>query len=245
MSPKLRSLPSANRRKPTGPLAMIVLVVGVLMMGGLLTQSAEASSIASPPPIPIPLPLPFPLPPPIPRWPPPPPFLIEITIHPILCTCWGCLVLIDPVGVTEFQLDVQFNPAAVTFAGLTYASPYAESAPPDLSNLANGQVNDISGRAVGLPPAGNAYLFGLTFLGIPGALNQDRWFTVSASANDFVTLRDPTTGQSTTVAGTGILGASAACPEPTAWALLGSGLAGLGIARKRRRFAPKEVQGVA
>jgi autotransporter-associated beta strand protein len=109
----------------------------------------------------------------------------------------------DPLATQAFQLDFTFDPARAQLVetagtgGIIYKFPFNQTTPPDISQLGNGRILDIAGSAgavQGTP--GDSDIFELVFLDLqPGLPITSVAFTVSASANDFVTAVDPATNQ--------------------------------------------------
>lgn len=140
--------------------------------------------------------------------------------------------IIDPVNVKSFQFDFNFNPAEEEFLSLEYIAPYIELQPPDLSNIVSGKILDIAGTTSTIP-SGNANLVELTFLPL---VPNPTLPTVSLSSNDFITVLDTNTGQTTTLTSLDI--PNEPCkpvPEPTSTlSLLALGTLGAGATRKRK-----------
>jgi hypothetical protein len=140
--------------------------------------------------------------------------------------------LIDPVNVKSFQFDFNFNPAEEEFLSLEYIAPYIELQPPDLSNIVSGKILDIAGTTSTIP-SGNANLVELTFLPL---VSNPTLPTVSLSSNDFITVFDTNTGQTTTLTSLDIPNESCKrVPEPTSTlSLLAIGTLGAASTLKSR-----------
>jgi hypothetical protein len=140
---------------------------------------------------------------------------------------------IDPQYFYDFQLDFQFDPAALQFAQLDYAPAYPATSPPSFALVNAGLIQDIGGQsAVFPPPAGDQDLFYLEF----DELQPQAATTVSvlASANDFIRLYDTTSAQLVTVPAGSIEPASVTTPEPGGALMLAAGAAALAGFRRRR-----------
>jgi len=133
------------------------------------------------------------------------------------------------------------------FEGLTYVSPYEETAPPDLSQLSSGLILHISAASsVSPPPPGEVDTFDLLFRDLDPTNTTPTIVTFFAADGDFITVFDPDTGNTANVGPADILSAGgdaayANCPEPSALALAGiggaCGILGLGWRRWRERRA--------
>lgn len=175
-----------------------------------------------------------------------------VTIFPPFLTCEagydsrsGWYYKVDPLFVDSFQLDVQFDPARASFAGITYISPFVEVTPPDLSELSLGFIRRITGQASGSVPSGDVDVFALNFTDLHPELNPAAAvFTVFGGPDSFIRLLDTDTGGFVTITNGDCGSCSDHVPEPATGFLLASGLGGLLISgfgglrasRRRSRF---------
>ncbi len=116
---------------------------------------------------------------------------------------------IDPRNLESFQLDIQFDPARVSFLGLEYVDPYIQTpfTSPDLSMLGSGLLQDVAGTSsIYPPPPCDVYVFIVEFDDLnPSLPPEDVPFTVFAGPNDFLVGVDVDTGIRTTYTSTDIL----------------------------------------
>ena len=149
---------------------------------------------------------------------------------------WGWCIgfYVDPINTKEFQLDVAFDTTRASYIGIEYVSPYIQTAPPDLSRLGDGLLQDVAGySSISPPPPGNVDVFMVIFQDLQPSQPIPQ-FTVFASSNDFVIGYDTDTGGQTIFGPSNIIPATC-IPVPSAVLLLGSGLAGLAGFNMRKR----------
>ncbi|MBL9128510.1 MAG: hypothetical protein JNL97_12725 [Verrucomicrobiales bacterium] len=150
---------------------------------------------------------------------------------------WDIRVYVDPYAIESFQLDAAFDASKGAFLGTTFVPPYAESSPPDLTDLPSGFVRDIAGVSTVDPaPLGPVDLFYMNFripmTGVPPGCFAVIFF---ASSNDFIVSQDTTTGVLTTHGPASIRSWTAFISVPDTSHLLveASGLLGILAARHR------------
>jgi PEP-CTERM motif len=137
---------------------------------------------------------------------------------------WLCYI--DPLNVEAFQLDFQFDPSQFSYTGITYVSPYAQTAPPDLSQLSSGLIQNIAGASsISPPPPGDVNIFAVE-LSSTTLSTAPPVFTAFASGTNFITSFDTSTGLTTTIGASQIMGCSSV-PEPSSLTLLSLGALGL------------------
>jgi len=139
---------------------------------------------------------------------------------------WHCRV--DPLNVDAFQLDFQFDASGFEFVGLNFIDPYVQTAPPDLSLIGSGLIQDIAGESsISPPPPGDVDIYEVVLRNRPGSSGPPV-FTAFASGNDFIRSFDTDTGQSFTIGPDRIVAATCV-PEPSSATLQVIGLVAYGV----------------
>lgn len=122
---------------------------------------------------------------------------------------------IDPMNIASFQIDIGFDPLRAQFVALDYISPFVQTTPPDLTQLAAGLLNDVAGSTVS-PVAGDVDIFEVTFQDLqPAAPIDGVTFSAFASSNDFFNAIDTDNANAPVhIEPADIVGTTASVPEP-------------------------------
>lgn len=131
------------------------------------------------------------------------------------------VAIVDPVNLSDFQLDMSYDPMRMEFDEIEYVAPYSGEGLelPDLS--VPGLVQDVQGHT-DTPPPGEIDIFKAYFYDLQPTSTQPSQFTVFASSNDFLRALDTDSGTFLVAAPADIVSrtAWAAVPEPASLGML-------------------------
>jgi len=130
--------------------------------------------------------------------------LSNLTFHARVEGCW---LIIDPLNLYSFHLDIQFESSLLEFDEIKFLSSYAQAGEPDRSMIASGLVQDVAGiSSTSEPPEGPVDIFGVHFTPLHPELASLTSFTtdvsILASDNDFIVQKDTETSKFVTEWGT-------------------------------------------
>lgn len=117
----------------------------------------------------------------------------------------------DPENIQAFNYSTSFNPAELEFNEIVYKNTYTQTTLPDFSQLSSGLIQGIAG-STSTPPAGDADLFSLIFT--PLVTDPQSIINFFPGAGGFLVIRDPDTGNTTTLDSSECPSCSAPVPEP-------------------------------